>query len=365
MSSIAYIGMDVHKETITFALLPIGSETPIVERKIINDKLAVKKFITKWAKGYELRCCYEASSCGYVVKRWLDEMEIACDVIAPSLIPVKPGDKIKTDRRDALKLARLYRAGELVSVHVPSEEDEAVRGLVRCRETMQKETLSSKHYILKFLNTRGLAFRDGKHWTQAHWRYLRNIKLEGSDGITFRYYMALLEFNLQQLKSLDGEIEEVASSEKYRDIVGRLLCLRGIGVLTAMIIVTEVHDFTRFKSPRELMAYFGLIPSERSSGEVCRQGPITKTGNKRARRAIIESSWHYAHHPALSDRLKKRQEGQSIEVIAHSWKAQQRLYKRFWALSNRKDRCKAAVARELVGFIWALVTQYDQKAVAA
>lgn len=362
MKSIAYVGMDVHKDSIVCVLLPAGSETPISERKLINDKIALKKWITKWDKVYDLRCCYEASSCGYVIHRWLLEIGVTCDVIAPSLIPVRPGDKIKTDRRDALKLARLYRAGELVRVYVPTEEDEAVRGLVRCRETLQKEVVQSKHYVLKFLSARGLPYQGKSNWTQAHWRYIRGIKLEGADDVTFRHYVALLEFKLAQLSHLDKEIETLAWSERYKEVVGALVCLRGVNTLTAMIVVSEVQDFARFGSPRQLMSYFGLIPSESSSGEIRRQGSITKTGNNRVRRVLSESAWHYQHKPAVGERLKKRQEGQSPEVIAHSWKAQERLHKKFWSIACRKDRCKAAtaVARELVGFIWALATQYGQ-----
>ena len=367
MKSIAYLAMDVHGDSISGALLPSSGDEFITERKIRNDKLTLKKWISKWDQVYELRCCYEASSCGYVVHRWLAEMGIKCDVIAPSLIPTKPGDKLKTDRRDARKLAKLYRAGELTPVHVPDEGDEAVRALVRCRETVQKEVLSSRHYILKFLSLRGLSYRGGKNWTREHWRYLRSIKLEGADEIVFRNYMSLLEFKLEQLKALDMDVEAVACSDKYREVVGRLLCLRGVGVLTAMVIVSEVQDFARFAGPRELMAYFGIVPSENSSGDVRRQGQITKTGNSRVRRVLIEAAWHYRHKPAIGDRLKKRQEGQRIEVIAHAWKAQHRLYKKFWSIANRKETHKAvvAVARELVGFIWALVIRYDTATLSA
>jgi transposase len=361
MKSIAYVGMDVHKDSIVCAILPTGSVEPTVERKIMNDKIALKKWVSRWEKLYDLRCCYEASSCGYVVHRWLLEMGVSCEVIAPSLIPTRPGEKIKTDPKDARKLARLYRAGELVSVHVPSEEDESVRRLVRCRETIQKEALSSKHYVLKFLSVKGLTYKGKTNWTKEHWKYLRSIKLTGPDETVYRNYLTLLEYKLEQLHLLDKEIEVVAWSEKYKEVVGRLICLRGVGILTAMVVISEVQDFARFKSPRQITSYFGIVPGEKSSGGTRKLGGITKTGNSRVRRVLLESAWHYQHKPAMTEALKKRQEGQSLEVITHSWKAQQRLHKKFWGIANRKERCKAAiaVARELAGFMWALVTQYD------
>lgn len=368
MKSIAYLGMDVHKDFIYCVILGSGtSDTPITERKLLNDKLALKKWISKWDNAYDLRSCYEASSCGYVVHRWLKEMGIHCEVIAPSLIPTKTGDKVKTDRKDAFKLARLHRAGELTSVYVPTEEDEAVRALIRCREAIKREIIASRHYVLKFLSLKGLTYHGGKNWTREHWRYIKGLRLEGADGITLSNYIALLEFKLQQQAGLDREIEVLAYSDRYKDLVGRLLCLRGVGILTAMVIVSEVQDFSRFASPRELMAYFGIVPSEHSSGNSQNKGGITKTGNSRVRRILIEASWHYQKQPAVGEKLKKRQEGQSPEVIAHSWKAQQRLHKKFWSIAMRKEKCKAvvAVARELTGFIWAIAVNYSPVAKAS
>jgi len=360
MKSIAYVGLDVHKESIVVALLPEKGETPIVERKVTNDVLAIKKCFSKWSRTYDLRCCYEASGCGYTVQRWLAEIGISCDVIAPSLIPRKPGEKVKTDKKDAKKLARLLRSGDLVKVHVPTEEDESVRGLVRCRETLVKETVQSRHYILKFLAARGLTYHAGGNWTQGHWTYLRNLRLEGADKVTFRQYLSLLEYKIVQLEELDRQIEEIAMSEVYRERVGRLRCMRGIDTQTAMVMIAEVQDFSRFASPRQLMAFFGLVPGEESSGNTTRRGGITKTGNRRARRVLVEAAWHYRRAPALTQALKKRQAGQPPDVIAHAWKAQQRLHRKFWRIACRKEKCKAvtATARELAGFVWALMTGY-------
>lgn len=367
MKSIAYVGLDVHKEFIVAVALPEKGDEPILEKRIANDSLAVKKMLGRLERTHEPVCCYEASSCGYVVYRWLAELGIACDVIAPSLIPKKPGDKVKTDRRDAAKLARLHRAGELTKVHIPSEEDESVRALVRCRETMVKEAQKSRHYVLKFLSMRGLGYLAGSNWTKKHWKYLKGLRFEGADEITWRQYLTLLEYKLSQLEELDRQIAQVAGSEPYKERVGKLGCLRGIATQSAMVLISEVQDFSRFASPRALMAYFGLVPSEESSGGTTRRGGITKTGNSRARRVLVEAAWQYAHKPALSDGLKKRQAGQPVEVIAHSWKAQHRLHNKFWRIALRKERCKAAtaVARELTGFVWALMTQYEQREASA
>lgn len=359
MKSIAYVGFDVHKDRIVVALLLERGEKPLVERRLANDPIAVKKFAIRWGRHYDLRCCYEASSCGYVVHRWLSAVGVECAVVAPSLIPRRAGDRVKTDRRDALKLARLYRAGELVSVHVPTEEDESVRSLVRCREAMAKEVVQSKHYILKFLSVRGLSYIGKSNWTQGHWRYLRGLKFEGPDAITWGEYVCLLEYKLSRLEELDRRIEEIAMSDKYGERVGLLGCLRGVGTLTAMVVLTEIQDFARFGDAKQMMSYLGVVPSEDSTGLRRRQGGITKAGNSRCRRVLLEAAWHYTHQPALGESLKKRQVGQPAWAIAHAWKAQHRLYKKFWRIAIRKERCKAAVAiaRELVGFIWALMTE--------
>ena len=362
MKSIAHVGMDVHKDSIVVAILPEKADKPVCEHRIENDVLKLKKFILKWDKVYDLRCCYEASSCGYVMHRWLSSIGIACDVIAPSLVPKRAGERVKTDRKDALKLARLHRSGELVNIYIPTEQDEAVRCLVRCRETMSKETGQSKHYILKFLSARGFKYPGKSNWTKKHWEYLRSLKFDGAEGLVFNEYLALLEYKQFRLEDMDREIEKIAGSDTYRDVVGILRCLRGIDTLSAMVLVTEIMDFRRFGDARQLMSYLGLVPSESSSGSVRRQGGITKTGNSRCRRILVQAAWHYMRKPSLSAKLKERQAGQPACVIAHSWKAQHRLYKKFWGIALRKERCKAvvAVARELVGFIWALVSRTER-----
>jgi transposase len=349
--------MDVHQDSVTIAVLPEGAQECEESRRLPHDLAKIRRAFVRLSKRGTVRTCYEASGCGYVLQRALAKWGVACQVIAPSLIPQRSGDRRKTDKRDAAKLARLYRAGELTAIRIPDEAEERVRSLVRCRETLTREILKSRHYVLKLLQARGLVYRVGSNWTRAHWAWLRKLTLEGADAITFRTYLELLEYKLIQRETLDGEIEGVAFSKAYREPVGRLRCLRGVDTLTAMTLVCEIGDVRRFASPRQLMGYLGLTVSETSSGGVERRGGITKTGNARARRVLVEAAWHYRYPPRSSRRLRHRQEGQPSAVVAHAWRAQKRLHKKFEALVYRVAPSKAvvAVARELVGFVWALL----------
>lgn len=359
MRSIAHVGLDVHNDSIVAALFVGEEHEPKIEKSFANDSLVVKKTFKRWREDYDLRCCYEASSCGYVLHRWLTDMGIACEIAAPSLIPTYPGDHVKTDRRDARKLGRLYRAGELTFIHIPTEKEESVRGLVRCREVISKGIRQSKHYILKFLQLHGFIYRDGENWTDKHWRYLRSLKFSETDTVVWQEYLALLNYKLDRLIELDKRIEEIAFSESYKEIVGRLRCLRGIDTQSAMVLATEIGDFTRFAGAEELMSYLGLVPGAHQSGGSAKRCSITKAGNSRCRHVLIEAAWNYRHKPAVGGRLRVRQTGQNPEVITLSWKAQHRLYKKYWKLANRIESKKAAVAvaRELAGFIWAVMTQ--------
>jgi transposase len=349
--------MDVHQDSVTVAVLPEGAQECEESRQLPHDLAKIRRVFARLSKRGPVRACYEASGCGYVLQRALAKWGVAFEVIAPSLIPQRSGDRRKTDKRDAAKLARLYRAGELTAIRIPDEAEEQVRSLVRCRETLTREILKSRHYVLKLLQARGRIYRSGSNWTQAHWDWLRKLKLEGPDAIPLRTYLELLEYKLLQRDTLDREIEEVAFSEVYREPVGRLRCLRGVDTLTAMTLVCEIGDVRRFALPRQLMGYLGLTVSETSSGGLERRGGITKTGNARARRVLVEAAWHYRYPARYSRGLRKRQEGQPSVVIAHAWRAQKRLHKRFEALVYRMAPSKAvvAVARELVGFVWALL----------
>lgn len=332
-----------------------GEQEPLIEKTIRNERKVVERFYKRLAREYEVRACYEASGNGYVFYRWLKEINIKCEVIAPSLIPKKSGDRIKTDKRDARKLGRYYRSGELTTIHIPSEKEESCRGLVRLREQIKKESKHSKQYILKFLQARGLVYRDGTNWTVKHRKYLKGLKFEiKMDQRVFNEYLMLLEYKEESLRKIDIEIFELAHGEEYKERAEKMMMLKGVKETTAMGIITEVVDFKRFSKPRELMAYLGLIPSEHSSGEARQQGKITKTGNTRVRRLLVESAWHYRHRPTVI----KRAEQQKDEIWMIAQKAQKRLYTKYWRLMN-KGKCSTkaatAVARELTGFIWAIM----------
>lgn len=357
MGSIVYVGMDVHRDFMVLTGIGKRGNQPIFNYRLANDYGAVKRNFSKLSRTYDLRCCYEASSCGYVLYKWLRSMCITCEVIAPSLIPHRPGDRIKTDNRDALNLALMYRAGLLAAVHVADEEYLRGRSLVRCRELMNKEVVRSRQYILKFLQLRGIVYREGNNWTERHWRFLRNQGFSGPEETAYRNYLALLEFKLSQLRELDLQLELLAATDRYREGVGLLSCFRGIKTVTAMVLLTEIVDFNRFAKPDLLMSYVGLVPSQHSSGHSVKTGSITKAGSSRCRRILIESAWHYRHKPAIGARLRASHKGQPPEVIAIAWKAQQRLYNKYWRIANRKEKNIAvtAVARELIGFIWSVM----------
>jgi len=250
-----------------------------------------------------------------------------------------------------------------VLVHIPTEEDERVRDLVRCRETFQREIIKSRHYILKFLRRRGFIYREGTHWTTRHLNWIRQVLQPGTlaeeDCLVLAEYFALLEYKLQRRDELDRRIEALALTPRYKPVVDRITCFRGFKTQAAMVLATELGDLRRFDSPRQLMAYIGLIPSEHSSGPRRRQGAITKAGNARVRHVLVQAAWHYRRRPSAA--LKRRQEGQDPSVIAHAWKCQHRLYKVFHRLAERKPKQVAAtaVAREMIGFLWAVLRELD------
>jgi transposase len=368
---IIYLGMDVHKESITIAVLPAGAKAPTRLDRLPNDLPKLKKWLERVARDGEVRACYEASGAGYVLHRALKEWGYACEVIAPSLIPKRPGVQRKHDKRDATDLARLYRAGELVVVRIPSEADERVRDVVRCRETFQREILKSRHYILKFLARRGFVFREGTNWCTPHLQWLLHLTTDGSplaveDRLVFREYHALLMYKLQRRDELDRQIEQLALLPTLAPLVGRLQCFRGISLHSAMVLATEIVDWRRFERPAQLACYLGLVSREDSSGDRTRLGSITKAGNTHCRHVLVQAAWSYRHRPQTSMDLKRRQAGQPPAVITHAWKAQQRLHQRFVHLSDRKrpQIAVVAVARELVGFLWAVMRDLELPAAA-
>lgn len=357
---ITHVGLDVHAERIVIASLVGELREPVVS-DIPNDEKAIRRTFKRLARdAYELRCCYEAGPCGFEVHRLLTGMGIACEVIAPSLIPVRSGDRVKTDRRDAAKLARLYRAGELATITVPSAEQEAVRDLVRARDDVRIDLIAARNRLAKFLIRHGRLYQEGtRNWTDRYWAWLRTQEFERDcERLAFEHYTHQVEHLLERRAELDRRIETVARTEPYAKPVAKLCCLRGFKTLSAMVLLAEIGDFRRFDSPRQLMAFVGLVPREYSSGGRERRGGITKTGNSHVRRILVEAAWSYRHRPAMGPRAKKALEGQPPSVTVYSKKAQVRLHRRFTILMARGKKAPlaaTAVARELCGFAWGLM----------
>jgi len=356
---ITWVGLDAHKRAISVAVLSPG-QAAVQEWTVENKLAAVRRLVktlVRGADGGEVRCCYEAGPCGYALQRQMEsEGPVICEVIAPALIPRKPGERIKTDRRDARKLAELLRAGLLTEVQAPTPEQEAVRDLCRAREDAKEDLLRCRHRLGKLLLRRALVY-GGKVWTQAHRQWLRTLTFEhASDQAVLADYRLAIEQLEERLKTLEQQLTTAAESEPFREPVGWLRCFRGIDTVTALTLVAELHGIERFQSPRELMAYVGLVPSEHSSAERTRRGGITKAGNCHARRVLIEASWHYRHPPRVAPALQRRRAGQPAAVIAIADKAQQRLYRRQRHLAARgkiPTKVVVAGARELTGFLWA------------
>jgi transposase len=358
---ITYVGLDVCKRTIAIAVRWPGRPEP-EECSIANEPRAV----ARWARRMKRQapgavvCAYEAGPTGYTLQRQLRDHGMECRVIAPSLMPRKPGERIKTDRRDARKLAELLAAGLLTEVHPPTPEDEAVRDLCRAREDAREDLTRARHRLSKFLLRRGLVFGRGrKAWTQAHARWLRGLRLEhAADQAVFDDYSLALDQLGERLRSLDAHLAAWAKAEPYARPVAHLRCFRGLDTTTALSLVAELHDFRRFRRARQLMAYLGMVPSENSSGVRTRRGAITKAGNSHVRRLLIEAAWHYRHPPRIGPALRRRREGQPSRVIAIADRAQRRLYRRHQRLMLRgktPNKITVALARELAGFLWAVL----------
>jgi transposase len=363
--------MDAHKKAINVAAL-FPDERDAHEWALENKPAAIRRLVKKLvreAAGREVRCCYEAGPCGYALQRQIEAAgPVICEVIAPALIPRKPGDRVKTDRRDARKLAEMMRAGLLTEVQPPTPEQEAVRDLCRAREDAKEDLLRCRHRLNKLLLRRGLVYSVGKTaWTGAHRQWLRSLQFDhASDRAVLQDYLLAIEQLEGRLETLEQQLTMAAESEAFRESVGWLRCFRGIDTVTALTVVAELHGIERFESPRELMAYVGLVPSEHSSSDRTRRGGITKAGNSHARRVLIEASWHYRHPARIGTALQQRRKGQPTAVIAIADKAQQRLYRRqrhLVARGKKPTQAVVACARELTGFVWAALL-HDRRAPA-
>lgn len=357
---ITWAGLDAHKSFINVAVLDSSKGSP-VEWRIEHTKPKVKKLarkLKKLADGAEIRVCYEAGPCGWALKRLLeDAVPMVCEVVAPSLIPVKPGDRVKTDRRDARKLAEYLRADLLTEVAPPTEKQEAVRDLVRQRDAAVTDLTRARHRLSKFLIRRHLS-HTGKNWTQKHMQWLNGQKLEDPvDQSVFRDLYEQVQHQTQRKEQLTRSVEEIATHEPYREPVGWLRCFRGIDTVIAMTILAELFDFERFPTARKLMGYLGLTPSEHTSGDP-KRGGITKAGNGRVRSQLVEAAHCSGNAFHIGPALRVRRANQPPEVIALADRAMRRQHKVFWRLMNKGKHRNVAVtacARELVGFIWAVM----------
>lgn len=360
----AYVGLDVHKATIAAAIAADDGRPPTALGVIANEPAAVRKLFSGVQHGFsEIHVAYEAGPTGYGVQRQLAQLGIDCRVVAPSQIPKRAGDRVKTDRRDALKLARLLRSGDLDAVWVPDEAHEALRNLVRARADAHADLLRDRHRLNNFLMTRGLHGPQGARMaSQRYQRWLETLAFaHRAEQITFDEYRAAIRGSQQREARVESGLYACAEESAHADLIRALQVLRGVGPLTAITIVTEVGDFRRFATARHLMAYIGLIPSEHSSGPAQRRGHITKAGNHLLRHVLIESAHHARRPPQVSPELRRRQQGLPTPLLEISWRAQQRLHFRYRQLGARVGRAKAvvAVARELAGFIWAVGSTWE------
>jgi transposase len=349
------VGLDVHARSIRLAA--VRADELLEERTLAYDEAQVERLLRRWPV---VRCCYEAGPTGFGLYRHLVERGIDCTVVAPGLVPQRPGDRVTTDSRDARKLARLLAGGLLEPIHVPSPELEAARDLVRAREDARLDRMRDRHRLSKF------CLRHGRLLPTSAWTVTRRIWLgqqrfeHGAEQLTFDSYLQAVDLVDARIGKLEQAIRETAEQGPWRELVARLRCLRGIDTLTALALVAEIGDFSRFECAAELMAFVGLVPSEHSSGAKRRQGSITKVGNSHVRRLLVEAAWHARRRPKVGYELARRQRGQDAAVLERSWRCQQRLHQRWQRMAGRgkpQQKIVVACARELAGFVWAIATE--------
>jgi transposase len=352
-----YVGIDAHKKDLFIAMV-IGQQKTPVTWQLANEPQAIRRLVRKLEREAPgpVNVFYEAGPCGYALQRQVTTSRVSCDVIAPALIPRKPGERVKTNRRDARKLVELGRAGLLTAVQPPTPEDEAVRDLARARDDAREDLQRCRHRLGKLLLRRGLHYA-GCNWTRGHRQWVDSLTwAHAAERTVVDDYLLAIDHTEARLVELDTRLAEIAARDPYREPVGWLRCFRGIDTVTAILILAELHDFRRFASAPALMAYLGLVPGEDSSGEQHRRGRITRTGNALVRRLLVETAWHYQHRPTVGIALTRRRKGQPGRVIAIADRAQQRLCRRFRKLATEHKpapKIAVAIARELAGFLWA------------
>jgi transposase len=360
----AYIGLDVHKATIAVSVAEMGRQNPEFRGEIPNDPKAIDTLVRQLSErfdGQPLLFSYEAGPCGYGVYHQVQASGHDCEVVAPSLIPQRAGDRVKTDRRDAQMLARLSRSGELTPVWVPTPEQEAIRDLIRAREDMKAIELKARQRLGAFLLRHGKVYAGKSKWTQAHFRWLEAVRFDTRvQQLVLEEYVDTVRDAQRRVAGLEEQMKVALPDWSLAPVVEALMALRGVSLITAMTVLAELGDISRFDSPRQLMAYLGLVPSEHSSGGSRRQGGITKTGNGHVRRVLVEAAWSY-RFPARKTRLiQRRAEKASPAVQAIAWEAQKRLcgrYRRLSATGKVAQQVTTAVARELAGFLWAIACE--------
>src|SRR5215211_770674 len=351
-----HLGLDVHRDTISVGTLPPDAASAAVER-IPSDEAAVLAFVGRFAEPGRLRVCYEAGPTGYELARLLHAQGVACQVTAPPLLPRAAGGKAKTDRRDCRRLARLHRAGELVAIRIPEPHEEAVRDLCRARADLVDDRSRARRRLQAFLLRHGRIYRSGACWTGKHQRWLGTQQFDDPQlEATFSHYRAVAASCDAQVAAIEADLAEAATTPPFAEAVARLAAYRGVGQLGALSLAAEVGDWRRFAHAGAFMAFTGLVPSERSSGDSVWRGHITRTGSKHLRFQLVESAWSYHHRPLIAGALRERQQHVGADTLARSWTAQLRLCRRFRQLERRKHItgvAVVAVARELAGFLWA------------
>lgn len=365
MQKVRFVGLDVHRDSITVAVAD-GTGPAEVVATIANEMGTVLKRLKKLAEGWEAHFCYEAGPTGFGLCRALREASLDCRVVAPSLVPQQASDRIKTDRRDAVKLARFLRSGDLTEVRVPDAATEAMRDLERARDDAKNAERAARHQLSKFLLRHERKYSGKTSWTGMHLDWVRQQQFdhEAQNRVLVDYLQAV-ELATQRVDRLTKDIAELVEHWSLKPLVKALMGLRGVQLISAVVLAAEIGDFQRFATARALMAYLGLVPSEHSSGESRRRGGITKSGNGHARRILVESAWSYRFRPAMSREIRQRNEGLSHSVQATAWKAQQRLNARYKTLTGRgknKQQVVTALARELAGFVWCIARQPELQA---